>query len=85
MLQVKTWVKLQVASDVTVYAYILEPFKSKGFRAVAFHSFDGSMSGHAKFESTSNWVGQPTVITRDDIPERILRKLDSKLAQTRFM
>lgn len=78
------WVK-QVQSDSITYAYLIEPFKSGGFRSVSFTSYDGSMAGHAKFSPTKNWFPQPIVISREEIPERILRKIDHKLTLTRYM
>lgn len=79
--EVGTYLKQDVGArteDIITYAVVTAIQKNGAAKVIGFTSFDGSMAGKAKNMSTKGWYPAPTVITRDQIPPKILAKIDSK-------
>lgn len=68
----------QLGSDFVKYGQIVQKYKNKSYKAAVFTSYDGSMTGKAKFESIRGWYPDPKVINKSEIPDKILQKIFQK-------
>lgn len=68
----------QQGSDFVTYGQIVAKQKNKSYKAAVFTSYDGSMAGKAKFKSTKGWYPAPKKINKDEIPDKILKKILQK-------
>lgn len=68
----------QEGSDFVTYAQIVGKQKGGGYKVAAFTSFDGSKAGKASFKSTKRWYPKPRMISKNDIPKKILDKILKK-------
>jgi hypothetical protein len=66
------------SSDSVTYGKVVEIQKNGGMKAVVFTSFDGSFAGSAKIASTKNWYPAPKMIKKEEIPAKILAKIEKK-------
>lgn len=65
----------QKGSDYEAYGVIISHLKNGSCKAKVFMSYDGSTAGKAKQKSIKGWFPEPKKINKEEIPDKILKKL----------
>jgi hypothetical protein len=71
---------VQKGGSFTTYGQIVDRQKTGGYKAAVFTVYNDtkSMAGKAKFKSTKNWYPAPKMIDKNDIPNKVLKKIQDK-------
>ena len=78
-IKIGDYFKQNNGSDMTTYGVAINKFKNGSEKVVMFTVIDGKVNGKAKTASTNGMYPEPTIIDKDDVPSKVLDKINKKL------
>ena len=73
------FIRQNSGANITTYGKLLEKYKNGAWKAIVHYEKEGSPArGQAAIKSTKGWYPEPVRIDRQDVPAKILEKIEVK-------